>query len=124
MRFLIRYSWESSQKRPPRTSFAASCLLRLMPAGDSVRMAWAISGRAHKAWMVSLPLPEGLGIARGVLVADGDQQPGPVRVLPPLGAAGRQAVRAAKSSFRSMKRPKTCWKSFIYLWVAEAGFWR
>ena len=44
-----RYSWVSSQKWPPRTSLAAKSLLRLMPEGVSVRMAWAMSGRAHRS---------------------------------------------------------------------------
>ena len=39
-----------------------------------------------------LLLPGALGVPPGVLIADGDEQPRPEGVLPPLGPGGRQAV--------------------------------
>ena len=39
-----------------------------------------------------LPLADGLVIARGVLVANGDEQPSPVGILPPLGPGVLQLV--------------------------------
>ena len=95
-----------------------------MPAGDSVRMAWAISGRAHKAWMVSCRCRRVLGLPGAYSLPMAINSPAQLEFSRHWGRPGVRPYRAAKSSFRSMKRPKTCWKSFIYLWVAEAGFWR